>query len=150
MKKLVVFCMILSMYFIIGCGATTKNTVETSTESIKESMTESTEETTNETPILGTSYIYLYEKDGFGGEFTISILEDGTFSYYEGMFSSHLGMGTWSINGDVITLTEDTEGSAYEFINHFKMVEDKLIFIEEGSTNFLYIKVKDGEAFIKK
>lgn len=37
--------------------------------------------------------VYTYEKDGMGGDFSIYIYEDGTFTYYEGMLSSYIGIG---------------------------------------------------------
>ena len=35
---------------------------------------------------------YEYEKEGFGGNFTIQLKEDGTFTYYEGGLSSYIGI----------------------------------------------------------
>ena len=40
--------------------------------------------------------VYIYEKDGFGSGFTLRIIPDGTFNYYEGALSSYIGMGEWS------------------------------------------------------
>lgn len=85
---------------------------------------------------------YIYEKDGFGGNFEIHMNEDGTFSYSEGELSSHWGLGKWSIRNSVITLTEN-DGR----VNRFDISGDDLVFIEEGSDNFLYVKVKNGEGF---
>lgn len=90
---------------------------------------------------------YTYEKDGFGGKFNIRLNDDGTFSYYEGMLSSYIGRGTWVMEGDIITLTDDPKWSSYHFVNHFKKNGDELIFIAEESTNFLFVKVEDGDIF---
>ena len=90
--------------------------------------------------------IYTYEKEGIGGEFKIYINDDGTFTYYEGMLSSYFGVGTWEIENSVITLTDDDE-MGYALVNRFMIEGDTLLFIEEGSDNFLYVKVKDGETF---
>lgn len=91
---------------------------------------------------------YLYEHDGFGSEFMITFNEDGTFSYYEGMLSSYLGTGTWTIDDNgVLTMTDDAE-IGYSFVNHFLVEKDRLIFIEEDSSNFLYLKVAGGDAFL--
>lgn len=66
---------------------------------------------------------YLYEKEGFGGDFIIQMKGDGTFSYYEGELSSYIGTGEWKLDGNT------------------------LIFQSEGSDNFIYIKVSEGERF---
>ena len=87
---------------------------------------------------------YLYEGEGCGGYFTITLNDDSTFSYYEGMLSSYIGYGTWTLEKGVLCLT-DTMGC--DFINYFKVENGKLIFLEETSTNFLYVKVADGECF---
>lgn len=47
--------------------------------------------------ITGT---YVYEGEGFGGDFTVTIREDGTFTYYEGPLSSIFGDGTWYLAED--------------------------------------------------
>ncbi len=89
--------------------------------------------------------IYTYEKGGFGGDFTIFINEDGTFSYYEGGLSSYIGMGTWEQEGSTVILREDDVG--YGFVNCFQISGDNLVFISEGSDNFLYLDVSDGDVF---
>lgn len=89
---------------------------------------------------------YLYEKEGFGGKFAIQINEDGTFTYYEGLLSSHIGMGNWELDDDVIVLSEDGE-MGYPFVNRFQVDGSDLVFISEDSSNFLYINVADGERF---
>ena len=76
--------------------------------------------------------------------FQLTLLEDGRFSYYASPLSSYIGAGEYVIEGDIITLTDD---GGYDFVNRFRMEEGKLIFIEEGSSNFLYAKLKDGDAF---
>ena len=89
---------------------------------------------------------YTYEKEGIMGSFTITLYNDGTFSYYEGMASSYLGFGSWTQNGDAITLTDDGHGGL-GLINHFEFDKTDLIFVEEGSSNFIYVKVQNGERF---
>ncbi len=86
---------------------------------------------------------YVYEKGGFGGEFTLRLNEDSTFTYYAGMLSSYIGFGNWSVQGDILTLTE-TNG----WINRFRIDGGDLVFISEGSENFMYVKVGDGERFV--
>lgn len=97
-----------------------------------------------ENDIAGKTYIY--EKEGFGGDFTIKIEEDGTFQYYEGPLSSYIGMGEWSLEGNILCLTDDGE-TINTFVNYFKFDGNALVFIDEKSSNFMYIKVSDGERF---
>ena len=85
---------------------------------------------------------YTYEKEGFGGDFTITIRTDGTSSFYEGYLSSYMGEGTWKIEDNILIISDSM------FTNKFKMYDNKIEFIEEGSSNFPYIKVQDGENFI--
>lgn len=89
---------------------------------------------------------YLYEKDGFGGDFTISLNDDGTFSYYEGYLSSYIGVGEWTLENDSLLLSDDDQ-TGFPFSNYFRVKGNDLIFQSENSTNFLYIKVADGEKF---
>ncbi len=102
--------------------------------------------------------VYVYEKDGCGSDFTIEIKADGTFNYYEGLLSSHIGMGEWSYSDGMLTLFEKTSrfseaNGLEEVINSysFSVEKDTLIFVDKGldngSGNFRYVKVKDGEKF---
>ena len=58
--------------------------------------------------------VYIYEKEGFGGNFTITLNSDGSMYYSVGLLSSYLGIGTWELDGDAVTLTTD-DG---KFVNH--------------------------------
>lgn len=89
---------------------------------------------------------YIYEKEGAGGNFTICINDDGTFLYSEGFWSSYLGIGYWELDGDTLILSDDDK-IGYPFVNYFKVKGSDLIFLSENSSNFLYIKVADGERF---
>lgn len=91
-----------------------------------------------------TGKSYTYEKDGFGGRFHIQLQEDHQFSYYEGLLSSYIGMGTWNLDGNILTLTDDT---GINFVNRFEVDGGDLVFQSEGSTNFMHVKVADGEKF---
>ena len=102
--------------------------------------------------------IYTYEKDGCGSNFTITVKADGTFNYYEGALSSHIGMGEWSYSDGILTLFEKTSrfvtaNEIEEVINSYSFLveKDTLIFVDKGldngSGNFRYVKVKDGEKF---
>ena len=89
---------------------------------------------------------YLYEKEGIMGHFQITLYDDGTFIYYEGLASSYLGTGTWHQEGNIITLSDD-ETVGYALVNHFTLDGDSLVFIEKESSNFIYVKVANGEHF---
>ena len=89
---------------------------------------------------------YVYEDEGILGSFQITLFEDGTFTYYEGNASSYYGMGSWKQDGSTITMTDD-ELAGYNLVNHFKLDGSDLIFVEQNSSNFIYVKVKDGEKF---
>lgn len=101
----------------------------------------------SDSTVAGKTYTYTVEPEtGMESDrFSIKLNTDGTFIYHECIFSSYLGVGNWSVNGDVLTLTEDNEYHPRE--NSFKVDGDDIIFIENGSNNFMYIKVADGERF---
>ena len=96
--------------------------------------------------IAGKTYTYEAEPEtgSYLDRFTIRLNTDGTFTYYETLISSYIGVGNWSVDGDVLTLADDY----YSLKNSFRIDGNDLIFIENGSTNFIYVKVSDGERFI--
>ncbi len=92
---------------------------------------------------------YIYSGEHLSGlendnDFTITINDDGTYSYNESSISSYIGHGKWSVNDDLLTLSDDT---GVEIINYFIIDGEDLVFTEENSTNFIYVKVKDKERF---
>ena len=89
---------------------------------------------------------YVYEKEGVGSDFTITFYADGTYKYYEGVLSSYIGAGTWKVTDDTVIMTEGVSKK----VNYLKIKGSDLIFIAEGSDNFYYITVKDGEKFSVK
>ena len=99
---------------------------------------------TNLSGVRGKTYVY--ENQGILGSFTITIYDDRTFTYYEGNASSYFGIGTWKQDGDLITMTDDDEAGC-GLVNHFKLEGTDLVFVEQNSYNFIYVKVKNGEKF---
>lgn len=91
-----------------------------------------------------TGKVFTYEKDGFGGAFTIQIYEDGTFQYYVGFLSSYIGMGEWTVDNGILTL-EDYD---LPFVNHFRIGDNTLTYLAKDSTNFMYLTVEDGDRFL--
>lgn len=89
--------------------------------------------------------IFVYEKEGFGSDFTIRLHDDGSFGYYEGMLSSHLGMGTWSVEEEILTLHEDVFDRKFRF----RIKDGVLQFLQEDSDGFTYLKVADGDRFFE-
>lgn len=92
-------------------------------------------------PTSNKERVYTYSGEGFGGDFTITLRDDNTASFYEGYLSSYISEGKWRIEDNMLIISDDT------FTNKFKMEEKTLTFIEDGSTNFPYVEVKDGEKF---
>lgn len=90
---------------------------------------------------------FVYEKEGFGGEFTIQINDDGTFGYYEGLLSSYIGIGSWILDNDILVLSDDDD-IGYPLVNRFEVKDGDLVFLSEDSSNFLYVNVADGEHFV--
>ncbi|GEM_PF-1315742 len=91
---------------------------------------------------------FVWEKEGIGGDFTITLKKDGTFTYYEGYLSSFIGEGTWADNNGVIILSEQ---KGYDTVNYrFKAEKHALVFIKEGSGEFLFCDVADGDRFNSK
>ena len=93
---------------------------------------------------------FVYEKEGFGGDCYIDFKEDGMFLYSPGYLSSYLGGGTWEISGNKVILTQENDGMSEKRVNCFRIVRNELIFIEEGSDNFIGTIVKDSEKFYVK
>jgi len=92
----------------------------------------------------------VYTKQGSSdsemGDFTITINEDGTFTSCESPLSSYIGMGTYDVDGDILILTEDADGSNGS-VNQFLITDDGLEFIEESSTNYSMVPLQDGDLF---
>lgn len=108
------------------------------------------------TPEQLAGQTYVYEKEGFGGDFYISFAADGTFRYSEGLLSSHIGMGKWHLEGDSLCLTEEnvafiqedgtciTKTVSYVFAIH----KNEIVFLEDNVSNFGHVKVAGGDRFL--
>jgi len=102
----------------------------------------------NERTVAGKTYTYTGESfsDMENDNFVITINEDGTFTYCESMLSSYIGIGEWSVEDGILTLSDD-EKMGYPLVNHFLIDGEDIVFVEKDSSNFIYIEVKDGERF---
>ena len=90
---------------------------------------------------------YVWEKEGFGGDFTITLREDGTYEYYEGFLSSYIGTGTWTVEDGVLILTEQ---GGYDFVYRFTVQDGALVYRTAGSSAFIYVKAADGDRFLPR
>ena len=89
---------------------------------------------------------YRYEGGGFGGDFTVTLAEDGTYTFYEGLLSSYLGGGEWSMEGPYLYLTEE---NGYSLYFTFIPTEGLLTYQAWDSDSFLYVEVPEGGRFEK-
>lgn len=88
---------------------------------------------------------YVRETDGQYGSFTITIAENGTFSYSESMNSSHLGHGNWEVKDRKLYLYDKGRSEIMTFV--FKVESDALVFLAKESDAFIYTDVENGERF---
>ena len=122
MKRIVICILALVMALSLACGKTDGDLRDA---------------------IAGKTFVW--EKEGCGGDFTITLNADGTYQYYEGFLSSYIGFGTWTIENDMVILTEQGgQNSVYRFA----MKDGALVYIADGSDNFLYVKASDGDRFL--
>ena len=89
--------------------------------------------------------VFVWEKEGFGGDFAILLRYDGTYAYYVGPLSSYIGTGSWTLEDGIITLKDDT---GYGFVHRFRNEDKVLRYIAEGSDGFMGVKVSDGDRFL--
>ena len=138
MKRFIVLLLAVLTVFPLLVSCDSKQTSET--ESNTETVSDLDE-------IYG---FYCRMNDNGVDSFSITLYEDGTYTYYETLISSHVGYGEYSVDGNVITLTElippgETNGTNRIF--KFKYQDNKLIFVKSGSDEFLYADLPDGAEF---
>ncbi len=90
---------------------------------------------------------YLYNSDSNHDVILISIWADGNFSYSEGSLSSYYGLGKWEIDDNYLILRDDSS-SGYPLVNYFILMDNSIVFVEDLSTNFVNIRLCDGDEFI--
>ena len=91
---------------------------------------------------------YIYEKEGAGGSFVISIKSDGTFTYTEGPDANYEAHGAWTYVDGTLSLIDDLHGTEQSISNNFFFVDGNLWYISEYSTGFANVNVEDGDLFI--
>ena len=89
---------------------------------------------------------YVWEKKVFVGDFVIALNDDHTYQCYGGsLHSCYDSIGTWTNEDGIIVMTES---SGYDNVFRFKLTEEGLIYIAEGSSKFMYVDVTDGDRFL--
>ena len=106
-----------------------------------------TQEPVDHTPPAPTLRSGVYE----GQYFSIRIdTETGYYQFSEADISSHFSIGPYSIDGDILTLSDtwpDASGQPVIRINRFRVEPDRIVWLAEGSDNFVLVKLTDGAAF---
>ena len=88
---------------------------------------------------------YVYTKPGAGSAFYINIYANGTFQYYAGNYSSHIGLGDWELKDGKLYLYDTTLTNPMTFV--FSVHEDSLAYIAAESHPFMYVNVSNGDIF---
>lgn len=93
---------------------------------------------------------YICEQIGFGGMFTLTVSEDGTFYYYEGLLSSYFGTGKWQFEDNKLTLLDEGTGKIRKAV--FRYEDGDLLYCQQESDEypFTYVELTDGTGFIPK
>ncbi len=91
--------------------------------------------------------IYKYEGEGFGGDFTITLNADGSYTFYEGFLSSYMGLGAWYTASGTVCMDEGETGFDLSFM--FEIDGDSLLYLAGGSDPFPYVKLPDGARFTR-
>ena len=91
---------------------------------------------------------YICEEPGFGGRFTLTLQEDGMFSYYEGLLSSYIGYGSWDYSENKLTLKDTGYGEEWDIF--FTIIDGCLVYDKESSHTFIYVDLNDGTRFVPK
>ncbi len=73
-------------------------------------------------------------------------MDSGMSQYYETPLSSLIGLGVFTLDGDILTIDDSRS------VNRFRMEEDgeKLVWLAEGSDNFTFVKLTDGATFRRR
>lgn len=87
---------------------------------------------------------FVYAGQGFGSDFYITIRANGSFTYYEGVLSSHIGAGYYDLDDSELTLYE-SDGRIYVFI----VCDDVLIYQKDISDSFS-LDIGEDACFYKK
>ena len=98
--------------------------------------------------IYGT---YVRQNEGDPIPFTITLNENGTYMYYVGSLSSHIGMGDYTYENGIVTLVDTQIPGVYGSLTHtYKFLEQdgNLYFMAEESDQFMYKSLPDAAEFV--
>ena len=90
--------------------------------------------------------VYRYEGEGFGGDFTLTLNPDGSYTFYEGPLSSYMGGGRWNVYLNALDLDEE---NGFELSFTFGVEDGALVYLSGSSDPFPYVKVSDRERFVR-
>lgn len=90
--------------------------------------------------------VYKCTTDGLS-DFTITIYKNGEFTYTEALHSDYLGVGTWELDGDKLTLIDIGMGKDDTRVFTFTATEDTLVFDLSNSDTFRLNPLPDGTVF---
>lgn len=90
--------------------------------------------------------VYKCTTDGLS-DFTITLKDNGEFTYTEALYSDYLGTGTFDSNGDHIILTDSGMGKDNKRTFVFIRTADSLIFYAKDSDHFSLNDIPDGTVF---
>ena len=93
---------------------------------------------------------YCRMNDNGYDSFSITLYEDGTYTYYETMISSYIGHGTYTLDKNLITLTDNqipTLSGTSQHTFKFEYRGGKLFFLATESDQFMYVDLPDGAEF---
>lgn len=116
----------------------------------------SEDNTESEAAEAGESYFdeertYYYSGNRIDGkdiiDFSITFSPDGSCQWYETPISSYIGFGKYKIENGIITMTKGLEKDL-ESTYRFEVGENVIRYISEGSDEFGFVKLSDGEEFI--
>ena len=170
-RKYCLLGLLIILLVLSGCVVNKDRNGEDATEECNSEITTDTEEMDEEALVAGRYYEYCKNGEMYQSEllsietpldFHITLNKDGTYEWYDCILSSYMGMGQYTVDNGILTMTEkeyviegrksvmkdpDPEKGGMTFVNHFRIDGDKLIYISEGSTNFLYVRLQDGDVF---
>ncbi|MBE5957927.1 MAG: hypothetical protein E7254_03575 [Lachnospiraceae bacterium] len=129
---------------VVPKTSTTENTVSNN-DMDKKNGTTTKSESYSLSDIAGTYLLDTSKRDFDDSvpkeliDFTITIDENGEFTAYETPISSFIHTGKCRINDNILIIQK----------NYYKIENGKLIYIEKDSTNYHFVKLKDGDIFNK-
>ena len=100
------------------------------------------ETTASPRPQVYALYVFGLNELDPSDQSTVSLFEDGQFSFILSAISSYMGFGKYTIDGDTLLL-EPYDGGRYTFT----IVEDGIIFDAENSSYIGFGQFEDGDKF---